>query len=111
MSAKWEKHGKWKGGRTKDKDGYWMVRVRKDDPYYSMNVQNYVREHRYVMAQKIGRPLDRSEIVHHINGDRTDNRPENLELLVNAQQHRLIEAMQKRIHELEYELQQLKNPN
>jgi hypothetical protein len=44
-----------------------------------------ILEHRLVMAQHIGRPLDASETVHHINGDRSDNRLANLELWATGQ--------------------------
>ena len=59
-------------------------------PTHPMADKNgYVREHRFIMEQQIGRYLLKEEIVHHINGDTLDNRVENLELMDHKEHRRL----------------------
>jgi hypothetical protein len=55
-----------------------------------------VLEHRLVMEGLLGRLLDPKEVVHHINGDGTDNRPENLELLSGQSEHMRLHNAEKR---------------
>lgn len=72
-------NGSYKGGANTDKDGYMRVRF----PRHPYAKNGYVYEHRLVMESKIGRLLQRQEVVHHKNGNTLDNRVENLELFQN----------------------------
>ena len=77
----------WKGGVYKNA-GYISVRLAFDDFFFPMvNRHGYVREHRLVMAKHLGRCLLQNEVVHHINGDKEDNRIENLQLFSNGREH------------------------
>ena len=66
---------KWKGGRWTHKSGYVYVYT---PEHPAANHDGYVLEHRLIMEAKLGRYLMAFEDVHHINGIRDDNRPENL---------------------------------
>ena len=80
-AARGKDHGSWSGGRSIMSAGYIGVHVPRDDPMSVMACSGpYVLEHRLVMARSLGRPLMAHETVHHINGDRKDNRLSNLQL-------------------------------
>ena len=79
-----ENHGMWKGGKTTDKAGYILLHM-PDHP--DANCAGYVREHRYVMEQHLGRRLTKQEVVHHIDDDVSNNDISNLELFENNASH------------------------
>jgi hypothetical protein len=88
-----ENHPNWRGGRLIDKDGYVLV-LRPEHP--SANNMRYVREHRIVMEDFIGRYLLPIEVVHHINGIKDDNRIENLMLFENNIEHKKYHSQTKK---------------
>ncbi len=82
IARKGSNHPNWNGGRHHHNDGYIRVYA-SDHPFASR--RGYILEHRLVMEKALGRFLNPDENVHHINGVRDDNRPENLELWVRSQ--------------------------
>ena len=108
-----ENHPNWKGGRAFH-GGYVNVMIdilpeeQKQMARLMRPKQGYILEHRLVMAMVLGRPLTRAEIVHHINGNPSDNQAENLMVEArdkHSQEHR---EFVRRIGELEAENARLK---
>ena len=76
----------WTGGRHfRGTKGYWYIRM----PSHHRAVEGYVPEHVLVIEDKLGRELKKGEHVHHLNGIKTDNRPENLIVLTHEQHSHL----------------------
>ncbi len=82
-------NGAWKGGRYKDKHGYFYLQFK----------GKRIFEHRFKMQESIGRKLRKYEVVHHINHDPSDNRLSNLKLCTkrtHRKEHRLIDKWTKK---------------
>ena len=76
----------WKIAKTVSKGDY-SYAVVKDHP--NSTKHGYVLYHRIVVENEIGRLLEKKEIVHHKNGDKKDNRIENLEILSSSDHARM----------------------
>jgi len=81
---KGEKNPSWKGG-LKNSLGYVLI-LSPDHPY--CDSQGYIRRSRKIMESHLGRTLLPTEVVHHINGIKDDDRIENLMLFPNNGKHR-----------------------
>ena len=82
-------------------NGYVMISIPPDDPLIGMaNQSRIILEHRLVVAEALGRLLNRREIVHHINRVKDDNRIGNL-TVVSTRRHEQLMTLERRIDYLE----------
>jgi hypothetical protein len=75
----------WRGGKTVTPNGYVLV---KQPTHPHADVRGYVYEHRLVAESKLGRYLLPTEQVHHIDGNKSNNDPRNLEVTSSIEHRR-----------------------
>lgn len=94
-NKKGEESSSWRGGRHVDKNGYIWLRK---PTHPNSNSNGEIAEHRFVMSEKLGRPLFAWENVHHINAIKHDNSPENI-MVVTKKVHKGIVLCPKCSHQ------------
>ena len=94
----------WKGGRTIS-EGYAMIKL---PNHHRAHLQNgYVFEHIVIWERVHNQSLPEGWVIHHLNGIRTDNRPQNLKALSRSAHINLGMIYKQRIRELEAEVKLL----
>ncbi len=81
--ARGDAHHRYNNGQLKSSHGYVLIRV--PEGHHLRQANGYAYEHQLVAEETIGRPLEPCEIVHHRNGNTTDNQPENLQVTTRSE--------------------------
>lgn len=102
LERKRDYKGRFKFNKGQYKQNGYILVYRPKHPNSSTN--GYIKEHRLVMSTYLDRSLSFGEIVHHINGDKTDNRIENLQLMTKSEHGKLHGKNYKNIHSIKYEI-------
>lgn len=89
ISRSGKRNPMWKGGTYKNFWGRWLV-LAINNP--SANSQKYIYRYRLIAEKHLGRHLTKLENIHHINGIKDDDRPENLYLFSSISEHRKYET-------------------
>ena len=84
-----ENHPRWNGGKTLGSNGLYILIRKPDHP--NCDSHGYVRKHHLVIEKYLGRYLKHDEEVHHINGNKRDNKIKNLMLIKNRSTHLKLE--------------------
>jgi len=79
------KNPAWKGGRIVTSNGYIKLHVGRK--HHLADKQGYAYEHRIVAEKKLGRKLRAGEVAHHIDGNRKNNEPSNIEVIDSHRKH------------------------
>ena len=98
-------HPYWKGGKTQTGGGHILLKI---PNHPSATKRGCILEHRYVWEKTYNKKIPRGYDIHHLNGIKTDNRPENLIAIKHNEHRNLSEPFKKRIRELEIQIEQLK---
>lgn len=88
-----DKCSSWKGGRFINSEGYVLIRFSHHPR--TANNYNYVFEHILVAEKALGKHLPAGAVIHHINGNKADNRPDNLVICPDRAYHALIHQRQR----------------